>query len=145
MKYYNRQICFQEVPNEVSLSFLITWCKLNCKWCHSPQGWNWNRWIELDLRKEISPYKWLVSCILFLWGEWEEEKLLEQMQIAKEEWLKTCLYTGQEDVSSNIRMNLDYLKTWPYKEENGGLDNPNTNQKMLNLNTGEDITYLFHK
>ncbi|WP_231731034.1 4Fe-4S cluster-binding domain-containing protein [Lacimicrobium alkaliphilum] len=34
------QICFQEVPDEVSLAFTITGCPLACAGCHSRDTWD---------------------------------------------------------------------------------------------------------
>ena len=39
LNYTTEQITFQEVPNEISLSFLITGCPLKCKGCHSADSW----------------------------------------------------------------------------------------------------------
>ena len=39
LNYTTEQITFQEVPNEISLSFLIAGCPLKCKGCHSADSW----------------------------------------------------------------------------------------------------------
>ena len=39
LHYTTEQITFQEVPNEISLSFLIAGCPLRCKGCHSAYSW----------------------------------------------------------------------------------------------------------
>ena len=48
---------------------------------------------------------------------------------------------------------LDYIKVGPYKEELGGLDSPNTNQRFYKITTSDssslinikDITLKFRK
>ncbi len=35
MNYLTRQIVFREIPDEISLSYLITGCSLHCEGCHS--------------------------------------------------------------------------------------------------------------
>lgn len=61
--------------------------------------------------------------------------------------IKTALYTGLEfdDVSVDIRNNLDYLKFGPWIKELGGLQSKTTNQKLLNLNNGECLNHYFIK
>ena len=40
---------------------------------------------------------------------------------------------------------LDFLKTGKWQAQLGGLDNPNSNQTFINVNTGEQLNYLFRK
>ena len=139
-------ITFQEVPDEVSLSFLITGCPMRCKGCHSPTSWNINKWIELNLLEEIKPYKNLITCVLFLWGEWHRDELIKNLKICEDLWFKTCLYTWLEHIDDDeIIWLLDYIKYWSYKQELWWLDNPNTNQRFYNLNTWEDLTHIFYE
>jgi len=144
-------ITFQEVPNEVAMSFLITGCSLKCSHCHSASAWNWEIGTKLTpevLSKLIEPYRNLITTVLFLWGEWEEENLLELIKTVKEAWFKTALYTGlnKEQISPRLWNGLNYIKVGPYKKETGGLSSPTTNQKMYSLNKwrAKDITYYFN-
>lgn len=144
--YYTSDVVFQEVPNEISLSFSIAGCKNNCKNCS---------WKNIKIEKKqltedlymnmLKKYKGLVSCILFLGGEWNKDALIKNLKLAKSMGYKTCLYTGLYDISNDIKNNLDYLKTGPYIEELGGLDNINTNQKFLDLKTNKILNNYFIK
>lgn len=191
--YTTEQITFQEVPNEISLSFLIAGCPLKCKGCHSADSWcatskaseaetetetliktelatnnkskidpiNSNARIQLTkkyLETRIKQYQNMISCILFLGGEWQIKQLIELLQTVKNTnpSLKTCLYTGlelneiieliqqeinevngQDDIGwkyifeNNL---LDYLKTGRWIRELGGLDNKKTNQRFYKVN-----------
>jgi len=149
MKYLTKRITFQEVPDEISLSFLVTGCPMKCKWCHTPEARNWMLWEELTkdkLIELIKESKW-ISCVLFLWWDWHRDELIEMLDLVISMWLKTALYTSMEldEVDSFLLANLNYIKTWPYKFDLGGLSSLSTNQRMYNLDTQEDITYLFHK
>ena len=147
MRYLSKRIVLQEVPDEISLSYLITWCPLRCKWCHSTNARNPKLWTELTietLTEEIKSNKW-ITCVLFFWGEWEKENLIDLLYLAKILDLKTALYTWLQVVDREIMEYLDYLKVWPYIEELWWLDNPKTNQKMYELDTYKDITYKFWK
>ena len=195
LNYTTEQITFQEVPNEISLSFLIAGCPLKCKGCHSADSWratseahkareaevvikdevmttnkskihplNSNTRIQLTkeyLETRIQQYQDMISCVLFLGGEWEIEKLIELLQTVKNTnpSLKTCLYTGleldeiveliEQDTKEINEVNrqynigwtyifennlLDYLKTGRWIRELGGLDNKNTNQRFYKVN-----------
>ena len=141
------RIVFQEVPNEVSLLFQITGCRLRCKGCHSPELWNRNHGIELTNKyflKRLTAYKGLITCALFFGGEWHKDELIEKFIIAKQNNIKTCLYTGENEVSGDVLEHLDYVKVGKWNAEYGGLNDPNTNQLFLNLNTGEKLNFLFH-
>ena len=98
------------------------------------------------LRERLRRYAGLLTCVLFLGGEWQPENLLTLLRVARDEFgLKTCLYTGleREEVPPMLLPELSFLKTGRWLPERGGLDNPNTNQRFTDLQTGEDLTALF--
>lgn len=188
MNYTTEQITFQEVPNEISLSFLIAGCPLKCKGCHSADSWRvtseanevnkaseaikskihpinnnvQNQLTTEYLENRIKQYQDMISCVLFLGGEWKIKQLIELLQTVKNTnpSLKTCLYTGLEldeiveliEQEVNERTNigwkyifennlLDYLKTGRWIRELGGLDNKNTNQRFYKVN----VNYVKYK
>lgn len=60
--------------------------------------------------------------------------------------IKVAWYSGRQELSKEIDINnFDFIKLGPYQEENGPLNNPNTNQKFFQVVDGEliDITYKF--
>lgn len=60
--------------------------------------------------------------------------------------IKVAWYSGRQELSKEIDLaNFDFIKLGPYQEENGPLNNPNTNQKFFQVIDGEliDITYKF--
>ena len=59
--------------------------------------------------------------------------LIAMLKLAQQEGVKTCLYSGYEEVDLAIRKHLDYLKTGPWKKALGGLDSPRTNQRFYDL------------
>ena len=87
MKYYAIDIVFQEVPDEISICFTITGCNKRCKGCHSAHLWSRNNGTELTddaYIKTLSKYKNLASCVLFMGGEWYNDRLFELLSIAKQ-------------------------------------------------------------
>lgn len=60
--------------------------------------------------------------------------------------IKVAWYSGRQELSKDIDVtNFDFIKLGPYQEENGPLNDPNTNQKLFQVIDGEliDITYKF--
>lgn len=145
---FRPQICFQEVPDEVSLAFTITGCPLRCQGCHSQDSWDPRIGIALNklmFEGYLDRYQGLVSCILFFGGEWNPEALIEKLLIAKTMGLKTCLYTGKEKVPQKIVRQLDYLKTGAWQPTRGGLEKSTTNQRFTELKTGNLLNFKFRE
>ncbi|ABQ14247.1 anaerobic ribonucleoside-triphosphate reductase activating protein [Dichelobacter nodosus] len=153
LHFITEEIVWQEVPNEVSLAFLCSGCPLACKGCHSAYSWAADRGTLLSadyLENRLDRYRDLISCVLFLGGEWEAAALQQLLMICQQRNLKTCLYTGLEmaELSAlpvNILPHLTYLKTGRWIESLGGLDCPTTNQRFLDVRTGQNLNYLFQK
>lgn len=150
LKFYNKQVVFQEVPNEISVSFSVAGCRLNCPGC------SWKTAVLSMMEKELSDeyyckvlkdYQGLASCVLFYGGEWESEDLIHKLQIAKQMGYKTCLYTGLnlEKVKPEIVSELNYIKVGPYIASLGGLNSPTTNQRLINLDTNEVLNHYMVK
>lgn len=147
MRYLTSQITFLEIPDEISLSLLITGCSQRCPGCHSADSWIEKNGKDLDisvLKKLVDPYQNVLTCVLFLGGEWHQSELISLLQFCHQKKLKTALYTGQDDAASEIKANLDFIKTGSWKQSLGGLDSPNTNQKLINLSTGQIMNSLFN-
>jgi anaerobic ribonucleoside-triphosphate reductase activating protein len=148
MRYFKKEIVLQEVPGEISLCYFICGCPLHCKGCHSSFTWNENTGYQLDIqnyKETIERYKDYISCILFMGGEWHEDELIQLLRMARKKGLKTCLYTGLDNVSFPLRNELTFLKTGPWIPELGGLNSSRTNQRMIDLKTGECLNACFQR
>ena len=146
LRFVNEAVVWQEVPGEISLAYTISGCPLRCKGCHSSQYRNpkLGEPLTLDyLRGRLDQYQGLISCLLFLGGEWWPQLLLPLLAEARQRQLHTCLYSGFETVPSLLLPQLTYLKTGPWIAERGGLDNPNTNQRFVDLRNQELLNYRF--
>ena len=91
--YSDLQVVLQEVPGEISLCVSVTGCPLRCKGCHSP--FLWKKGTGSALTDEVfvaalERYKNMLSCVLFMGGEWEAEALIHKLQIARSYSLHTC-------------------------------------------------------
>ena len=155
IKYVNSMVTFSEFPNEISLCINISQCPCHCPGCHSsylaedigePLG-------ELALHKLITKNKG-ITCVGFMGGDIEPKSVNALAQYIKTEYnLKVGWYSGRNHLSPEIDLQyFDYVKLGPYVEERGGLDNPNTNQVMLEIDNTcgrpitKDITsYFWHK
>jgi anaerobic ribonucleoside-triphosphate reductase activating protein len=146
LRYKDTNIVLQEIPGEITLVFTITGCSLNCKGCHSPYLWKKGTGNELSddfIIELINEYKGIISCVLFMGGEWESD-LVNKIKLCNDYGLKTALYTGlnlDEVESSNKELLsvLSYIKVGRWIEELGGLSSVTTNQRLINLKTGSDI------
>ncbi|KKO46764.1 ribonucleoside-triphosphate reductase activating protein [Arsukibacterium ikkense] len=146
LRFSEEQIVFQEVPGEVSLAFTIAGCPLGCKGCHSSYSWRpeiGNLLTPDYFSHRLQSYRGLISCVLFLGGEWQAAALLPLLVQARHAGLNTCLYTGLDDVSLDLKQQLTYLKTGRWLEQRGGLNSRNTNQKFTDLRTGQCLNHLF--
>ncbi|MAD30348.1 MAG: anaerobic ribonucleoside-triphosphate reductase activating protein [Flavobacteriaceae bacterium] len=148
MYYFDFQVVLQEVPGEISLCFSISGCKLQCNGCHSPFLWKENNGTKLSLDtyfNKIIQYKDQATCVLFMGGEWHKEELITMLQLANKYGYKTCLYTGEEVISDEIKKHLTFLKTGRWEKELGGLENKNTNQLFIEVASNLKLNYLFSK
>jgi anaerobic ribonucleoside-triphosphate reductase activating protein len=82
--------------------------------------------------------------LLFLGGEWHEEELVDNLKYAHAQGLKTALYTGREEVSSELLSHLDYIKLGPWIAERGGLESSTTNQRLIEIKTGKILNHLMY-
>jgi len=148
MYYFDFQVVFKEVPGEISLCFSISGCPLKCEGCHSPHLWKegfGTKLTENNYKKLLEKYNQYATCVLFMGGEWYENKLIQLLQIAKSYNYKTCLYTGKKEVSGKISNELTWLKTGEWIAGLGGLNDQNTNQKFIDIKTNTNQNHLFIK
>lgn len=153
LKYLGYSIVFQEVPNEVTLAINISGCPHRCEGCHSKYLWEYiGNYISDDLESLIKKYDGLITCVCFMGGDQNPDELADMLNTIHQKRLKTALYTGKDSIQHiafRVLGSLDYCKIGHYDEAKGGLDNKNTNQKMLSWNKQdgewEDITYVFQK
>lgn len=153
LKYANYDIVFQEVPEEVTLAINITNCPNHCPGCHSKYLWeNVGKALdESELNRLVSQYETGITCVCFMGGDNEPDKVSELAKKLKNshKGLKTAWYSGKNDLPENVGTDhFDYIKLGRYMEEYGPLDSATTNQRMMKrLSDGrvKDITEWFRK
>lgn len=150
LKYFSYTIALQEVPDEVSLIVNISGCPYHCDGCHSDYLRKYEgRYICEDIKEIIRKYEGLITCVCFMGGDQNCAELVELLRIVHDYNLKTCLYTGANNVSNDLHRameHLDYVKIGSYNKELGDLSSVTTNQYMLKKisNTSwENITNKF--
>ena len=154
LNYYDCDIYLNEIPGEISLGISFTGCPIHCRGCHWEPLWD-NR-LGSPLTYETLEYMITknnyASCILFMGGEWSKF-LINFIKYVRGGYpdKKTALYSGQELAffeGTEYMDYLDYLKVGPYIEELGGLQSPDTNQRLFRLENGEieeDLTLWLQK
>lgn len=147
MYCYQFDVTFQEVPTEISLVLSISGCPHRCHGCHSVELWkkdNGTLLTDAYFFNLLKRYKGYVTCICFFGGEWHPLRLAELCSYSRKFGLKTCLYTGANDVPESLKKELDFLKIGPWIEALGGLESIHTNQRFINVATGATMNHLFH-
>ena len=147
MKYYTVQQVFKEVPGEISLAFAITNCDGRCVGCHSKHlREDIGDIITADVLDRLIEEHKGITCILFLGGDWHKEDLISlSTHIKQTTDLKVAVYSGKNKIDKDIWNAVDYYKIGAYVAQLGGLDKPNTNQKMFDTKNNLEITYKFRK
>jgi anaerobic ribonucleoside-triphosphate reductase activating protein len=151
LKYYNYDIVFQEIPNEVTLAVNITNCPNRCKGCHSPH-------LQEDIGEELSEaqiislmdkYSSAITCFCFMGGDADplEVNRLARFIQAQYPELKTAWYSGCAKLPEGFDVkSFDYIKLGSYFEKLGALKSEITNQQIFQIQKdGEmkDISWLF--
>ena len=147
IKYYNTEVVFEEIPDEVTLAVNITNCQFRCPGCHSS-------YLREDIGHELN-FKAIdeliekndgITCFCFM-GEGNDPKaLMNDILYIKEKYphIKIGLYSGDNipthligDAHTNGNVDfmnsVTYYKIGPYIKEMGPLNKKTTNQKMFKI------------
>lgn len=137
-------IVLEEIPDRVTLAVEISNCQGSCVGCHSP-------FLRKDVGRELTPAdidaalesNFGVNCLLFLGEGNDLDALLELARYARRQHpgLELALYSGREEVETEIWDLFDFVKIGPYIAQFGPLDSPTTNQRLYYHR--EDITSMF--
>lgn len=153
LKYYNFDIVFQEIPDEVTLAINISQCVHHCKGCHSP-------YLQTDVGNELDAqvidaltarYNGAITCVCFMGGDHDPAQIdaLAQEVHRLNPKLKTGWYSGDSEISPKVDIgHFQFIKIGPYMEEYGSLKSKTTNQRLYRISpdrTLEDITSGFWK
>ncbi len=146
MRLASFDIVFQEIPSEITLALNISGCPNRCKGCHSPH-------LQTDCGEELTKevienllhnYGNAITCVCFMGGDNEPERVLQLTQCVRQYNKKTAWYSGKSEIYKNATNHFDYIKIGNYVEELGGLQSPITNQRLYRIENGIliDITKL---
>lgn len=154
MKYYNYDVVFQEIPDETTLAINISNCPCHCEGCHSKFLWE-DKGTELTMieyKRLLSLYADSITCVCFMGGDANQGWINELAKYTAMHYsdIKVGWYTGRREIPQPISLRyFNYIKVGPYIKELGGLDSPNTNQRMYEIERPtfnlKDITYKFQK
>lgn len=152
LRFDGYDIVLQEVPDEISLALNVTECPHHCVGCHSAYlSESYGEYVSGKLPELLKQYQGLISCVCFMGGDQHINDFMQQCQFIKHNCpeLKIAVYTGSDNIHifDSCFEYLDYIKIGPYDKQFGGLNDPNTNQRMYKKDRNEwiDITYRFYK
>lgn len=151
LKYYNYDIVFQEIPNEVTLALNITNCPNRCRGCHSPH-------LQEDIGDELNEeriialmekYSSAITCFCFMGGDadpLEINRLARFIQVHYPEQ-KTAWYSGCTQLPDGFDVrSFQYIKLGGYDDKLGSLKSKTTNQQLFQIQPDgcmKNISYLF--
>ena len=154
VKFVDTMVTFSEFPDEISLCINISNCPCHCPSCHSSYlSEDIGSLLTMRKLKELIESNEGITCVGFMGGDAEPHYINTLAQQVKESTnLKVGWYSGRQELARVINLRwFDYIKLGPYIEEQGPLDNPNTNQKMFRIkhtifsDISKDITNKFWK
>ena len=151
LKYYNYDIVFQEIPNEVTLAVNITNCPNRCKGCHSPHLQQ-NIGEELDEKRLVSildKYASAITCFCFMGGDAAPQRVAELANFVRNYYpqIKTAWYSGCSKPPEDFdKKAFQYIKLGAYIESLGSLKDETSNQHLYEIQQDggmKDISCLF--
>lgn len=146
---YSHGVTMNEIPDKISLVINLGKCECHCKGCHSDYLWDTYECDEQtpeELLSLIKSYKSVTNTVLFMGGnrnhmDFEEfaETVLKPLHNLG---INIGIYLGAWDAMDLFTAckYCRWVKVGAYREELGGLDNPDTNQLFLEVQN-----YKFHK
>ena len=157
LKYlYTKQV-FSEIPEEITLGISISGCTIHCNGCHSRDLWE-DKGTQLTRKglENLIISNEGITCLLLLGGEHDIDNLINLFYYVSVTFpkIKTAWYCGLDMIPKDkeeILDYLDYVKIGHFDFNLGGLDSPDTNQKLYKINHNQegnkliDITYKFLK
>lgn len=147
LKYLTSMVVFQEIPNEITLAINVSGCPYRCKGCHSPELWEYSgEYVSEDLDRLIKQNDG-ITCVCFMGGDQNPLELVQLGERVRALGLKVGLYTGTDNYwfLTTGFSNFDYIKYGRWREDDGPLSSPTTNQRLIQNINGEwkDITFSF--
>ena len=151
LKYYNYDIVFQEIPDEVTLAVNITNCPNRCKGCHSPH-------LQKDIGEELNEeriillmgkYAPAITCFCFMGGDADPQWVAELASFVRHHYpqIKTAWYSGCATLPGDFdNRAFQYIKLGGYTEKLGTLKSETSNQHLFQIQQDgcmKDISYLF--
>ncbi len=153
VRYFNFDVVFAEVPDQVSLAINITGCPNRCPGCHSPHLWEDTGRVldEGELSAMLDLYGGDVTCVCFMGGDASPGDIASLAAFVRRRHpeLRIAWYSGRPRLPEGFDASLfDYVKLGPWVERLGPLSSPSTNQRMYEIHGDgslEDITGRFRR
>jgi len=138
LRFYNYDIVFIEIPDEISLAINITGCPNRCKGCHSPHlQENIGEILTKEILEELMClYGSAITCVCFMGGDSEPEEVVRLARIVRQinKEIKTAWYSGRDKLPEDLPVGeFNYIKIGRYIESLGGLKSKTTNQRLYKV------------
>lgn len=135
LKFVDFKVTFQEVPDQISLCINLSGCPHKCEGCHSPYlQEDIGTILTTQMLDKLIESNDGITCVCFMGGSNDIPALHTLAEhVKKNHHLLTAWYTGSvlhPQSDRPICTVFDFIKTGPYIEALGPLNNPNTNQRF---------------
>lgn len=145
LKYVNKGVVFQEIPDEVTLAINLSGCPCRCPGCHSSYLWQdiGTPLTPMELEAMVCEYEADITCVCFMGGDAEPEYVgaLARYLRRGHPGMKVAWYSGRQRVPGSVRKaDFDYIKLGPYIAHLGCLRERTTNQRLYKRASGDDFT-----
>lgn len=112
--------------------------------CHSRYLWDEiGQYLDVSALKRLIGIHNGISCVCLMGGDHEFKSILKLGKAIKKFGLKAAWYSGRDILEDEALEVFDYIKLGRFIESLGGLDSPNTNQKMLKIEKGSIGIYSY--
>lgn len=151
LTYVGFDLVFTELPDEITLAFMLSNCPNKCEGCHSPHlRENIGQTLTTSVIDSIIlTQENILTAICFMGGDINPQLIDYFAEYVKKMYgLKVGWYSGKDEIPDSINLdNFDFIKIGSYKKELGGLSSPTTNQKLYKVKNNKliDITYKLQK
>ena len=143
LTYVGFDLVFTELPDEITLAFMLSNCPNKCEGCHSPHlRENSGQTLTTSvIDSTILTQENVLTAVCFMGGD-NNPQLIDYFAeyVKKMYGLKVGWYSGKDEIPDSINLdNFDYIKIGSYNKDLGGLSSPTTNQKLFKVKNNKLI------
>lgn len=143
LTYVGFDLVFTELPDEITLAFILSNCPNKCEGCHSPhlREDTGQTLTTSVIDSTILTQENILTAVCFMGGDNNPQLVDYFAEYVKKMYsLKVGWYSGRDEIPDSINLeNFDYIKIGSYNKDLGGLSDSTTNQKLFKVKNNKLI------